>query len=207
MHGHFHTYQQAAKGYQEVHIVNKLVLSHLMFALFILCLAARAQESREIYNLVRVRIDSSQDIRHLLALGLEITKIHQDDTVEVAARDMDMSALDEKGLNYEIEIRDMASYFEKRLQTEYSGGRGFPNGSMGGYYTLSEIETMLDDWAVQYPHLITPKTSIGKSIENRDIWASTKPPGVSPSFLQAAGSFFPAPRPDPPTSRPRTPPR
>ena len=33
------------------------------------------------------------------------------------------------------------------------------------------IDTLLDAWAVQYPDLITPKTSIGTSIEGRDIWA------------------------------------
>jgi hypothetical protein len=42
---------------------------------------------------------------------------------------------------------------------------------MGGYPTNSEVLAILDGWAAQYPNLITPRFSIGTTIEGRDIWA------------------------------------
>jgi hypothetical protein len=51
------------------------------------------------------------------------------------------------------------------------GNRDWPEGKMGGYFTNSEVEAELDAWAVQYPHLITSKKSIGTTVQGRDIWA------------------------------------
>ncbi len=51
------------------------------------------------------------------------------------------------------------------------GVTGFDFGSMGGYYTLAEIEADLDEMFQLYPNLITEKFSIGTSIEGRTIWA------------------------------------
>lgn len=46
---------------------------------------------------------------------------------------------------------------------------GLPPGAMGGFYTFSEMNAKMDQLASAYPQLVQ-KTSIGKSIENRDIW-------------------------------------
>ena len=51
------------------------------------------------------------------------------------------------------------------------GVTGFGYGSMGGYYTLAEIEADLDEMFQLFPNLITQKFSIGTSIEGKPIWA------------------------------------
>ena len=43
-------------------------------------------------------------------------------------------------------------------------------GSMGGFFTLQEVENMLDSLHLRYPDLISAKTAIGTSIEQRPIW-------------------------------------
>jgi hypothetical protein len=48
---------------------------------------------------------------------------------------------------------------------------GFGLGSMGGFYTFSEVVAQLDSMRSKYPNLITAKDSIGTSVEGRTIWA------------------------------------
>lgn len=43
--------------------------------------------------------------------------------------------------------------------------------SMGGFRTLAEIETALDWLSENFPTVVSPKFSIGQSIEGRDLWA------------------------------------
>ena len=45
----------------------------------------------------------------------------------------------------------------------------FALGSMGGYYTWAEMLAILDSMAALYPNLISPKVSIGTSLEGRPI--------------------------------------
>jgi hypothetical protein len=47
---------------------------------------------------------------------------------------------------------------------------GFGFGSMGGFYTLAEVNAELDSMKLLYPNLITSKVSIGNSIESRPIY-------------------------------------
>ncbi len=140
--------------------------------LVLLTASAPAAEDPETYHLLRVDLDSYREAPKLQALGLDIVKAGPGNEIELVARSSDLDELSKAGFGFETVIEDMASFYEKRLiESCPENLRTFPNGSMSGFYTLSEIETMLDDWAVQYPHLITPKTSIGTSIEGRDIWA------------------------------------
>lgn len=47
---------------------------------------------------------------------------------------------------------------------------GFGFGSMGGFYTLAEVLTELDNMKVLFPNLITTKVSIGNTIESRPMY-------------------------------------
>lgn len=44
-----------------------------------------------------------------------------------------------------------------------------PPGGMGGYYTYAEMNTEMNDLVTAFPSLVQ-KFSIGKSVENRDLW-------------------------------------
>ena len=41
---------------------------------------------------------------------------------------------------------------------------------MGGYYTFAEIVGVMDQLRASYPNLVSQKTSIGQSVQGRDIW-------------------------------------
>src|SRR5262245_13539570 len=41
---------------------------------------------------------------------------------------------------------------------------------MGGYYTLNELQSVLDQIRAAYPAIVTAKTSLGSSVEGRPLW-------------------------------------
>src|SRR5258706_9888739 len=69
---------------------------------------------------------------------------------------------------------DLEAFYSGRLKENRPlppAGIDWAGGSMGGYFTLAEMEALLDGWSAAYPSICTPKFSIGQSIEGRDIWA------------------------------------
>jgi len=127
-----------------------------------------AQES---YKLVRISLNQSQNIESLQQLQLDFEgSVHKENTfIEIVVNDKDLKKLQDNAYSYEILIEDLSAYYESRL--EKRSGEGFGYGSMGGYYTFAEVESQLDSMSQQYPQLITVKSSIGLSLENRHIWA------------------------------------
>ncbi len=80
---------------------------------------------------------------------------------------------------YVIEY-DLAVWYRNRLngaaskKTSVEGQyitADFNYGSMGGYLTLGEVYAELDSMIIAFPSLITPKQTIGYSIEGRPIFA------------------------------------
>lgn len=144
----------------------------LVVSFILIIVPIQAGTIDEVYHLVCVDASSGEIRSKLLQLNLDILEIGSNGTMTLCALEPDLGLLDQAGIEYEILIRDLELQLAERLWADPKvGGKDWPDGSMGGYYTNSEIETMLDDWAVQYPNIITPKMSIGTSIEGRDIWA------------------------------------
>lgn len=126
----------------------------------------------EIYHYLHVQSPTTSQVRTIQSFGIEIEKYDAEmDRVEFVARECDLVRLATAGVVFDIAINDMASFYEKRLAESAPDSRDIPYGSMGGYLTNSEILQLLDDWAIQYPNLITQRVSIGSTIEGRDIWA------------------------------------
>jgi hypothetical protein len=139
----------------------------LILALVLLASTAWAEP----HSLVRVDARTGQERLKVQRLDLDILKVSQNSVI-LLARESDLAVLKSAQLSYAIEIADVESFLAKRLQSDPAlASRDWPDGSMGGYYTNSEVEGVLDAWAVQYPDLITPKASIGTTVEGRDIWA------------------------------------
>lgn len=99
----------------------------------------------------------------------------------VLAPPADLAALDAAGVPYEIEVADEALRYAERLaRTQTQVGTPnlgawlnppFGSGSMGGYYTLAQVTSVLDQIHAAYPTITTPKFSLGQSIQGRDIYA------------------------------------
>lgn len=82
--------------------------------------------------------------------------------------DAEQKLLQERGFVFEVQIEDVAMFYEQRAAADQSRNAV---GSMGGFRTLAEIEQELDNITATWPGIASQKFSIGTSIQGRDIWA------------------------------------
>ncbi len=141
-----------------------------------------AQEHKQ----VRIYLNNQSDIKTLLSAGMDFdhSRITKDNSIEVFIDEDDYSILKSTGFRFEILIEDWMKYYESlpmlsafekdqviRQSKENYNVSGFGFGSMGGFYTLAEINAELDTMYMLYSNIITQKFVIGYSIENRPIYA------------------------------------
>jgi hypothetical protein len=140
------------------------------------------QKKVEYYKVseVRVFINDPSEITDLRKQGLSFENIKLQDTYfDVQLDSLQISKLKKTGYAYEIIIDDLTKdYLERtkesreKIKAKKAGEpTGFGYGSMGGFYTFSEVVAQLDSMRARYPNLITAKDSIGASVEGRTIWA------------------------------------
>jgi len=156
--------------------------SLLVFVVLVFSISVFPQNIKK----VKLFINNNSDIQSAISLKLDLEHSIPDKegNISLYVDEKEYQSLVESGLNYEILINDWIKYYnslpvptETEMQMIKSeseslfGVTGFDFGSMGGYYTLSEIEADLDEMFQLYPNLITQKYSIGTSVEGRTIWA------------------------------------
>jgi len=157
-------------------------MKYILILLFAFSVSIYSQNVKK----VKLFINSNSD--HLkansLSIDLEHSVLDKDGGLILYVDENEFNAVTGSGLNYEILIDDWKAYYNSlpklteaekdfyRMESENDFGvTGFDYGSMGGYYTLAEIEADLDEMYQLYPNLITQKYSIGTSHEGRTIWA------------------------------------
>lgn len=128
---------------------------------------------------VRIRVATPEQSIALRALDLDLAtcscgSVHPGRDVGVFIHSpAEEAALRNAGFVPTVVHDDAKAFYRSRL-TQPSGTRFGPpvvgQGSMGGYFTLSEIILFMDALQAQYPALMAPKVSLGQSIEGRDIW-------------------------------------
>jgi carboxypeptidase T len=134
---------------------------------------------------VKIFINSKADVQTLQNAGMEFDHFvfTKDNALQTFISDADFTILKSTGFRYEVLIDDWYSYYAnipKMTEAEKSstlqkvqrdfGITGFNYGSMGGFYTLAEVNAELDEMYAQYPNLITQKVSIGNTIEGRPMY-------------------------------------
>jgi hypothetical protein len=104
----------------------------------------------------------------------------RDGTLDLLAGADDRARLERLGVPYTVRQEDLARFYAERAAADGPQAapvRGawlvppFGQGSMGGYYTFSELLAVLDQITARYPTLVKPRTSIGTSIEGRALWS------------------------------------
>lgn len=137
---------------------------------------ATAQPTRE---LVEVVVTGPAQMQQLLAMDLDLASctlpLPAQRRVEVITMPGDYARLQQAGFRCRIVIPDLVADHAARLAaanvaTPDTLTPPIGQGSMGGHYTLTEMEAILDGFATQYPQLCTQKVSIGTSIQGRSIW-------------------------------------
>ncbi|MEM6829802.1 MAG: M14 family metallopeptidase, partial [Bacteroidota bacterium] len=129
---------------------------------------------------------SRWELPALMDDGLEVDHFDLRDGRFVAeVSESDLEVLKRNNVKFKITLRNLGKNLPKhnrKIDKAYAKGKSalstqailtpsnFALGSMGGFFTLDEINDELDEMHDAFPNLITIKSSIGTSIENRDIY-------------------------------------
>jgi hypothetical protein len=165
-----------------------LLLLWLCLSLALPC-SGQAQSDTPIYSKIKVLTQEQDHLegehlhQKLINLGIYVDHSHDhSETGEIFIfNQQELNIIDAAGISYEMIVEDLAQQIEDR-NIAYSNNNpsplsnarssvGFDFGSMGGFYTWSEVIERLDFMRATYPNLATAKFSIGTSHEGRDIWA------------------------------------
>lgn len=137
-------------------------------------------------ELARVNLKRPGDLDLLLQGGFDLIKVYKSspDLGELAdpAADLLLKAADKErlialGLEPRTLFADYEAHLAKQLANDsgplplLAGPPNFGAGAMGGYYTLAEMEALLDHYRTTYPSIVGQKQAIGTSHEGRTIWA------------------------------------
>ncbi|MDH3268883.1 MAG: M14 family zinc carboxypeptidase, partial [Ignavibacteria bacterium] len=157
-------------------------MKYLLSMLILFAVSIFSQNVKQIKLFINNNID--QEKAFSLALDFEHSILDKEGGLILFVDENEFQAITNVGLNYEILIDDWKAYYKSlpipseaekefiKMESQIDFGvTGFDFGSMGGYYTLAEIEADLDEMFSLYPNLITQKFSIGTSVEGRTIWA------------------------------------
>ena len=139
-------------------------------------------QSAEYYKVSKVRIfvNNRSDILDLRKRGLCFERVVPiDNSFDSFLDEAQIKILEQSGYPFQIIIDDVTKdYLEQTRESREkirlkkpSNNQGFGFGSMGGFYTFSEVVAQLDTMRLLYPNLISARDSIGSSIEGRPIWS------------------------------------
>ncbi|MBK7666934.1 MAG: hypothetical protein IPJ32_05970 [Sphingobacteriaceae bacterium] len=146
--------------------MKKIVFAFLFLSVFI------SNSQTEKYHKVEITGDNGL-IPQLLKLGITIDHSEIKDTkVITEISDAEVNLLKQNRITHTILINDMATFYENRIKEEYQNKVSlaglcndptvkkpsrFHLGTMGGYFTLTEMQNILDSMTLLYPTLITAK--------------------------------------------------
>jgi hypothetical protein len=130
-----------------------------------------------ILDMCEVRVASNADLLRLMQAARDLDDHYPisggaggtDGKVRVYADEAEEARLRADGFDLTVVQRDISAFYAARAAAD--AGTTPQGGSMGGFKTLAEIGTELDTLASTYPTIVSPKFSIGTSIQGRPIWA------------------------------------
>ncbi|MFH0765833.1 MAG: M14 family zinc carboxypeptidase [Calditrichota bacterium] len=126
----------------------------------IILLAASLQAS----SMYEVALRDQGDLETLLRGGFDIAYVSPGRLAHVVIwNDAERSRLDEAGLRYFIGQADLETYYAGRLDPRRD--------DMGGYPTYGEIVEEINLLHEDFARVVSEPISIGRTIEDRDIWA------------------------------------
>ena len=139
----------------------------------------------ESYSTVKVFINSPDDIKTLQINDIDIEHFRGSagEGIIIVINQVELGRLKNTGIRYEVTIPDMDEFYRNRPAPTASALQfaenikstdnvdSFGYGSMGGYYTYTEVVQKLDSMRLQYPNLISLKQDIATTEGGRRVWA------------------------------------
>ncbi|MFK7741376.1 MAG: M14 family zinc carboxypeptidase [Planctomycetota bacterium] len=157
---------------------HRIVLAAAFAGITALPAPSQAPDAPPIRSLLEVRCSGPAQMQQLLAMDLDLAgcrlPLLAQKRIEVIGRPGDETLLRAAGMSVTVRVADMAAAHAQAV-APFAGTAdtltpAIGQGSMGGHYTLAEMESILDDFHQNYPSLCSAKISIGQSIEGRDLW-------------------------------------
>ncbi len=124
----------------------------------------------ETFKQIRIAVPDRITLDRIWSAGID----HEGSTgkiggvMEFVAGEFELRELQRLGITYNVVVDDLATFYMQRSAADSPLGFGY--GSMGGFYTLAEANAQLDSMRLLFPHLITTKDTIGRTVQNRPIW-------------------------------------
>jgi len=138
-----------------MYLKNLLIVS-LLIAIFA---GGSAIASDNPYIQAKIFIDSKDQILELRQMHLDVVW-QGDNFIEIITHDNELKEIESKGFRIEIVHADVEAFYRSRVDEKATQ-----------FLSLSQIESEQFFMNYAYPDLITPKISIGQTLEGRDIWA------------------------------------
>lgn len=154
----------------------------------ILLVAAFQSALAQVEKYYKVEITGGAElIPQLLQSGITIDHSEaKEGKVTTEISESELAILKQKNFKHTVLISDMASFYEERIKQDYLNKTAAPIdcnasaikkpsrfhlGTMGGYFTLTEMQNILDSMTLLYPTLITAKQALTpQTIQGRNIW-------------------------------------
>lgn len=147
----------------------------------ILLLFPFSSDAQDVYAKIVISLEKEETLHFLLENGFDTDHTHvENQKITLYATHNELDILDANGVFYDVLISNFAKHYKEHIWQPNPLSRSFtdPNlschfsyGSMGGFYTLAEVEDKMDSMNILYPNIASPKYSIGQSIDGRNIYA------------------------------------
>lgn len=167
----FSIFQHQNPNFMEFMRTMKLLLLCCTLLFFVAPLSTRSDDGST-FSQIRIFVSDKAALSKVWESGIDFegSSGKVGSWMEFVAGSEEKDALTRLGVSYSIVVDDLSKAAMAGLAKEPMDALGFGYGSMGGYYTLSEVEAQLDSMRLLYPSLITAKTPIGLSVQSRFIW-------------------------------------
>ena len=150
-------------------------MRHVFISIFvILSVHLTAQESTTVYSRAKVLL-AGHSTSEIAQAGMDLSHglVVPGRFIICDFANWELARFEEAGFEFEILIEDVQEHYinrtpsaERKLECQeksyiYQDPEHFTLGSMGGFYTYSEMLDVLDEMAILYPHLISIRQPIG----------------------------------------------
>jgi len=165
-----------------------MYMLRILILLSFVCLF-QAAEAQTVLSRVTFPIDETQTRSDLGRAGIDLTHGHgsERNAFITEVQDFQLKRFDALGIRYTVDIADLSIY-RKEAAANYQRRenflecqdhtfdevipRNFEYGSIGGYFSISDVLDQLDIMAFLYPHLISVRKPVGniKTWQNNSIF-------------------------------------
>jgi len=150
--------------------------------LFVLLLCSGVSISQtDIYSELYIDIQEENTLKKMYQNGIAIDhlKVIDQHTIAIIVSSSEKEIINTLSIDYSVHVPNYQLHYMQQKEAQINNGipqrnsfvaNSFDLGSMGGFYTFSEVEDKLDEMHQLYPDLVTKKSSIGTTVEGYEIW-------------------------------------